>query len=71
MAGSTLASPSAEKTERFSPGRDAWRRFRRHRLAVVSLGVLAVLVIGVGNAAYGQATPGARPAAFAALAMRS
>ena len=47
MAGSTLASPSAEKTERFSPGRDAWRRFRRHRLAVVSLGVLAVLVIGV------------------------
>ena len=55
MAGSTLASPSAEPaaTEAaraaatFSPARDAWRRFRRHRLAVVSLGVLAVLVIGV------------------------
>ena len=52
MAGSTLASPSAEiaavrPAAAFSPGRDAWRRFRRHRLAVLSLGVLGVIVLAV------------------------
>ena len=30
-----------------SPGREAWRRFRKHRLAVVSLVVLLLLVAGI------------------------
>ena len=54
MAGSTLASPSVEAgaigaTSRGgnSPAREAWRRFRKHRLAVVSLGILGLLVFGV------------------------
>ena len=49
MAGSTPASLTAEapaaaiavpaparEKQRFSPWREAWRRFRRHRLAVAS-----------------------------------
>jgi peptide/nickel transport system permease protein len=32
---------------RVGPWQEAWRRFRKHRLAVVSLGILAVLVLGV------------------------
>ena len=46
MAGSTLASPSAEvaggaaPARPFSPWRDAWRRFRRHRLAFASAVIL-------------------------------
>lgn len=55
MPGSTPASlstepaakPAASRKARFSPGREAWRRFRRHRLAVVSAGILMVLVLGV------------------------
>ncbi|AOO80407.1 ABC transporter permease [Bosea vaviloviae] len=54
MAGSTLASPSAEpmvvaaKTSAaVSPGRETWRRFRRHKLAMASSVVLAILVLGV------------------------
>jgi len=56
MAGSTPASLSAEtpapvaaarSTPRFSPAADAWRRFRRHRLAVASLGVLATLILAI------------------------
>ena len=53
MAGSTPASSSAEVaatsgTRRaVSPRREAWRRFRRHRLAVVSLGVLLAIILGV------------------------
>jgi len=52
MAGSTLASPSvdgaaARPAAAFSPARDAWRRFRRHRLAVVSLFVLATIAFAV------------------------
>ncbi|MGY2050341.1 ABC transporter permease [Methylobacterium sp. JK268] len=49
MAGSTLASPSAEAAAPApaASGRDTWRRFRRHRLAVVSSVILAVLVLGV------------------------
>jgi peptide/nickel transport system permease protein len=30
-----------------SPAREAWRRFRRHRLAVISIAVLLLLVIGI------------------------
>ncbi|ACA15440.1 binding-protein-dependent transport systems inner membrane component [Methylobacterium sp. 4-46] len=48
MAGSTLASPSAEAAPApAASGRDTWRRFRRHRLAVASSVILAVLVLGV------------------------
>lgn len=54
MAGSTLASPSAEpvaaaaaRPVAVSPGRETWRRFRRHRLAMVSAVVLGLLILGV------------------------
>ncbi|WP_353187432.1 ABC transporter permease [Bosea sp. (in: a-proteobacteria)] len=54
MAGSTLASPSAEPTvaataskAAVSPGRETWRRFKRHRLAVASCFILGFLVLGV------------------------
>src|SRR5216684_7018729 len=46
MAGLTLASPSAERRT-YSPWRESWRRYRRHKLAVVSAIVLAVMTIGV------------------------
>jgi peptide/nickel transport system permease protein len=36
--------PAPRKT----PAREAWRRFRKHRLAVVSLVVLALLMAGIG-----------------------
>jgi peptide/nickel transport system permease protein len=58
MSGSIPASPSVEvaapataeaprAAAPLSPTRDAWRRFRKHRLAVVSLIVLAAMVFGV------------------------
>jgi peptide/nickel transport system permease protein len=55
MAGSTHASLSAElpaaaaakPSPSLSPGREAWRRFRKHRLAVVSLVVLLLLVLAI------------------------
>jgi peptide/nickel transport system permease protein len=56
MAGSTLASatdsavlaaPAAAPAARFSPRRDAWRRFRRHRLAMASSIVLGTIVLSV------------------------
>ncbi len=54
MAGSTLASPSADPTVAavaatvaVSPGRETWRRFKRHRLAVVSTFILGLLIFGV------------------------
>ena len=54
MAGSTLASPSAEDAvgrsgghASVSPARETWRRFRRHRLAMVSAVVLGLLILGV------------------------
>ncbi|AMO22387.1 ABC transporter permease [Ramlibacter tataouinensis] len=47
MAGSTLASPIAEapRPRSLSPWGEGWRRFRRHRMAVVSLAVLALMVL--------------------------
>jgi len=48
MAGSTPASASAEAPARragISPGREAWRRFARHRMALFSLFVLALLAL--------------------------
>ena len=54
MAGSTLASPSAEPAVAatahavaVSPGRETWRRFKRHRLAVASSFILGFLILGV------------------------
>ena len=49
MASSIPASRSAEAlpARPVSPWREAWRRFRRHRMAVASLGVLALLVAAV------------------------
>jgi peptide/nickel transport system permease protein len=54
MAGSTLASPSADPvagvakaSAPVSPGRETWRRFRRHRLAMASSVVLGTLILGV------------------------
>jgi len=51
MAGSTPASAIARlpaggtaRAGHVSPGREAWRRFRRHKLAVISLVVLLVMV---------------------------
>jgi len=52
MAGSTPASLTAEAASRaaapqVSPAREAWRRFRRHRLAVASSIVLLVIILAV------------------------
>jgi peptide/nickel transport system permease protein len=54
MVGLTHASPTVEvaraparSERRFSPGRDALRRFRRHRLAAVSVIVLALLALAI------------------------
>ena len=60
MAGSTPASvidsapgaaiaavPGAAASRGISPWRDAWRRFRRHKLAVASLFVLGLMVLMV------------------------
>jgi peptide/nickel transport system permease protein len=53
MAGSTPASPIAEpggivaarlRTRHESLAREAWRRFRRHRLALISAGILLVMI---------------------------
>jgi peptide/nickel transport system permease protein len=54
MAGSIRALPSTEvgaggraTGRRFSPGLEAWRRFRRHRLAVASSIVLIAIVLAI------------------------
>jgi peptide/nickel transport system permease protein len=54
MAGSIPASPIAElavplagRKRRVSPGAEVWRRFRRHRMAVVSVVVLTLLTSAV------------------------
>jgi peptide/nickel transport system permease protein len=48
MAGLTLASPSAEPQRRgYSPWRETWRRYRRHRPAVVSAVLLLLLILAV------------------------
>jgi len=46
MDGLTLASLSVER-RRYSPWRETWRRYRRHKLAVVSAVLLLVLVAAV------------------------
>jgi peptide/nickel transport system permease protein len=49
MAGSILASAtaSAPPRPRSGPWQEAWRRFRKHRLAVVSAVVLSLMILGV------------------------
>lgn len=56
MAGSTPASATAEAppaadlgrpVQSISPGREAWRRFKRHRLAYWSLWLLGFMVLAV------------------------
>ena len=60
MAGSTPALLSAEapvagpgvagakvKAQRFSPTLEAWRRFRRHRLAVISAVILLLMIAAI------------------------
>jgi peptide/nickel transport system permease protein len=54
MAGSTRALATVEagtavqvRAPHFSPGLDAWRRFRRHRLALVSGAILIVMVLAI------------------------
>src|SRR3977135_4525562 len=53
MAGLTHASPIVEfvplegRQRRISPGLEAWRKFRRHRMAVASVVILAVLTSAV------------------------
>lgn len=51
MAGSTPASPSADvvapRRAATSPWAEAWRRFRRHRMALFSLCLLALMVLAV------------------------
>ena len=54
MAGSTLASATADgiavaqtRARPFSPGREAWRRFRRHRLAVAGGVILMAMALAV------------------------
>jgi peptide/nickel transport system permease protein len=53
MAGLTHASPISEagvpprRQRRFSPGREALRRFRRHRLAAISVVILTLLAASI------------------------
>ena len=55
MAGSILASPiasvgvagSGRRAHHTSLARETWRRFRRHRLAVASSGILALMMLAV------------------------
>jgi len=57
MAGSTLASPTADSVgtdtvppverRQVTPWTDAWRRFRRHRLAMASAVILLIMVLAV------------------------
>jgi len=46
MAGLTLASPSAERRG-YSPWRETWRRYRRHRPAAISSSSSAALITAV------------------------
>src|SRR5271167_956398 len=54
MAGSTPASPTADavaaappRPRRATLAREAWRRFRRHRLAVVSAVILSTMILAL------------------------
>jgi peptide/nickel transport system permease protein len=64
MVGSTPALRSTEagagvqrRGRHFSPGQEAWRRFRRHRLAVVSGMILMVIVLAITLGAFAWSVP--------------
>jgi peptide/nickel transport system permease protein len=42
-----FAAPAERPARRYSPWLDAWRRFRRHRMAVLSAGLLTVMVAAI------------------------
>lgn len=46
-AAAVGAPPAARKVQRFSPWQEAWRRFRRHKLAVASAVVLLLMVLAI------------------------
>ena len=59
MAGSIPASPTVDllvasevRKHHISPGREAWRRFRRHRMAVVSVAILVVLTLAIAGGPF-------------------
>jgi peptide/nickel transport system permease protein len=62
MAGSTPASPTVDartalgvaraRAQHVTPWTEAWRRFRRHRLAVASSVILLAMVLAVGFGPY-------------------
>ncbi|MFV0295888.1 MAG: ABC transporter permease [Hyphomicrobiaceae bacterium] len=61
MAGSTPASPTAETATGnggtstqvvYSPRVEAWRRFRKHRLAVASAVILSIMVLTIALGPY-------------------
>jgi peptide/nickel transport system permease protein len=55
MAGSIPASPTVDagtavsrpRSRHVTPGTEAWRRFRRHRLAVASVAILLAMILAV------------------------
>jgi peptide/nickel transport system permease protein len=54
MAGSTPASlsadaaaPAAQASQPVTPAQEAWRRFRKHKLAVASLVILGLIILAV------------------------
>ncbi|MFL5174862.1 MAG: ABC transporter permease, partial [Microvirga sp.] len=53
MDGSTLASPSVEviapqrPARHFSPWLEAWRRFRRHKMAFASTFILLAMILAI------------------------
>jgi peptide/nickel transport system permease protein len=67
MAGSTPASPTAEaapdivavaaREVHISPTLDAWRRFRRHKLAVISGIVLLLIILAVAFGPFFWSVP--------------
>lgn len=61
MAGSTLASAIASGAPRaasvVSPGAEAWRRFRRHRLALAGALILALIMLAVVLGPFVWAVP--------------
>jgi peptide/nickel transport system permease protein len=46
-AAGVAVAGQPRKAQRFSPGREAWRRFRRHRLAMASSVVLLLIVLAI------------------------
>src|SRR5689334_24147249 len=62
MAGSTPASPTVDvgavivrpqaRARRTTPWTEAWRRFRRHRLAMASAVVLLAMILAVAFGPY-------------------